>query len=104
MKYQFSGNETIIYPARLEMPDNTSVSALSSPLISIGLPLFVASLAIVAVLTIPLNALFLFAIFKKKLVNSPSNFLLAVLCVTDLQTGLVVLPIFTNGVSKRKLG
>jgi len=83
------------------MTDNTSVSALSSPLLSIGIPLFVALLAVVAVLAVALNALFLFAILKKKLVNSPSNFLLSVLCVTDLLTGLVSLPLYTIGVSKR---
>ena len=83
------------------MSDNKSVNTLSSPLLSIGIPLFVASLAIVAVLTVTLNTLFLFAILKKNLVNSPSNFLLAVLCVTDLLTGLVAIPLYTIGVSKR---
>ena len=83
------------------MPDNKSVSALSSPLLSIGIPLFVASLAVVAVLTVTLNTLFLFAILKKNLVSSPSNFLLAALCATDLLTGLVAIPLYTIGVSKR---
>jgi len=95
------GIETIASTEPLKMTDNTSISALSSPLLSIGIPLFMASLAIVAVLTVTLNALFLFAILKKKLVNSPSNFLLSVLCVTDLLTGLVSLPLYTIGVSKR---
>ena len=83
------------------MVENKSLSALSSTSLSIGIPVFVASLAIVAALTVTLNATFLFAIFKKKLVNSPSNFLLAVLCVTDLLTGLVALPLYAIGVSKR---
>ena len=82
------------------MADDKALSALSSASLSIGIPVFVASLAMVAVLTTTLNGAFLFAIFKKKLVDSPSNFLLAVLCVTDLLTGLVALPLYAIGVSK----
>ena len=83
------------------MVDNKASSALSSTSLSIGIPVFLASLAVVAVLTVTLNAAFLFAICKKKLVNSPSNFLLTALCVTDLLIGLVALPLYTIGVSKR---
>ena len=75
---------------------------LHSQRLTIGIPLFVTAVSIVAICTVVLNAIFLVATVKKRLLNTPSNFLLGILCCNDLLTGLIALPLYVIGVSQRR--
>ena len=80
----------------------SSTNELNSQKLTIGIPLFVTVLSVVAILTVVLNSIILIAILKKRLQNTPSNFLLTVLCCNDLLTGLIALPLYAIGVSQRR--
>ena len=80
----------------------SSMDELDSEKLTIGIAWFVAALSIVAILTVTLNAVFLVAILKKRLLSTPSNFLLGVLCCNDLLTGFIALPLYLIGASKRR--
>ena len=81
---------------------NSSTDDLHSQGVVIEITLFIAIFSIVAILIVALNVIFLVAILKKRLLNTPSNFLLGLLCCNDLFTGLITLPLYVVGVSQRR--
>ena len=60
--------------------------------------IFISALSMVAVATVALNGLFMFALIKKRSLHNPSNALLGVLSTVDLFTGLIAMPLRVNAI------
>ena len=81
---------------------NSATDELHSQKVTIGIAFFVAGLSIIAMFTVTLNGIFLIGVLKKRLLNTPSNYLLGILCCNDLLIGLIALPLYICGVSQRR--
>ena len=82
------------------MPGNESSTYYVSYSLPTNLKIYLVCLSVVAVASIVMNGLFLYALLRRRSLRCPSNTLLGVLATLDLLTGLIAMPLCITGITQ----